>query len=243
MTGEGTIRVGVNGAAGAMGRITVQALENRSHMETVFETDLGDDLAQAIKDSQAHVVVDFTVPDVVFPNTLAIIRAGARPVVGTTGLEGSQLTEIHQALLERDLGGIVAPNFSMGALLMMKLSELAAKHMEQCEIIELHHDRKIDAPSGTSLLTAEKIAAARPCPAPGREKEPCPSRGWSHAEVPIHSVRLPGLLAHQQVIFGSPGESLTIRHDTHSRTCFTPGILLAIREVLNIHGLQVGLPI
>lgn len=231
--------VGVNGAAGRMGKVTVAGIESQGDLELAFTTDKGDDLGRSIIEAGADVVVDFTVPEAVFRNTMTIIESGARPVVGTTGLTEDELEAIDTALRKRNLGGMAAPNFSLGALLMMKFAQEAARHMEACEIVELHHERKIDSPSGTSLLTAEKITGnLRP-----RPEDTALSRGLARGAVRIHSLRLPGQMAHQQVIFGGPGESLTLSHNAISRECFVPGILRAIREVSRCNGLQRGLDI
>jgi 4-hydroxy-tetrahydrodipicolinate reductase len=233
------LKVGVNGAAGRMGKVTVVGIESQGDLELAFTTDNGDDLGQSIIEAGADVVVDFTVPEAVFRNTMTIIESGARPVVGTTGLTDDKLEAIDTALRERNLGGMAVPNFSLGALLMMKFAQEAARHMEACEIVELHHERKIDSPSGTSLLTAEQITGnLRPLP-----EDTAPSRGLAKGAVRIHSLRLPGQMAHQQVIFGGPGESLTLSHNAISRECFVPGILRAIREVGRCKGLQRGLEI
>jgi 4-hydroxy-tetrahydrodipicolinate reductase len=228
------LRVGVNGAAGRMGKVTSCSILSQDDLHLAFTADRGDDLERAILETEADVVVDFTVPEAVFRNTMTIIEAGARPVVGTTGLNAEELDAIDAALIERNLGGIAAPNFSLGALLMMKLAEEAARHMQACEIVELHHEGKIDSPSGTSLLTAERLAG-KIAPRPG---DSAPSRGLAKGDVRIHSLRLPGQMAHQQVVFGGPGESLTVTHNAISRECFVPGILKAIREVLSLKGLQ-----
>jgi 4-hydroxy-tetrahydrodipicolinate reductase len=254
-----TIKVGVNGARGRMGQITVSAVEaiavettGADGMSLAFGADKGDDLAALIAESQADVVVDFTIPAVVRDSVMTIIEAGARPVVGTTGLNQDDLEAIDAALKAVKLGGIVAPNFSVGAVLMMKLAAEAAAHFEACEIIEQHHPGKLDAPSGTAILTAGKIARMRP--PGGKEKPDAPpgagpspalnalsSRGEVFDGIPVHSVRMPGRVAHQEVIFGGTGETLTIRHDSISRECFVPGILLAIRRVMDLTGLEVGL--
>ncbi len=240
---SGPLRVGVNGAAGRMGAITVAAIEAASDQEVAFRTDSEDNLAAEISSSGADVVIDFTLPAVVFENVQTIIRCGTRPVVGTTGLTATDLETIDASLRERNLGGIVAPNFSLGAVLSMKLAELAAPLFADCEIIEMHHEKKVDAPSGTAILTAERIAAAagKTPSASGGGGEG--SRGALFSGIPVHSIRLPGKMAHQEVIFGGMGETLTIRHDALSRECFVPGILHAIRRVSGITGLEVGLQI
>ncbi len=249
------IPVGVSGAKGHMGRITAAGLEDCKSTELVFKTDLHDDLEQAIRETGARVVVDFTTPEAVFENTLSIIAAGASPVVGTTGLSDAELLKIDEELSRKKLGGIVCPNFSLGALLMMKLSTEAARHMDRCEIIELHHDRKKDSPSGTSLLTAKKLnsvfSKAKRESVPfacerhdsADEGRAQPSRGMADDRVRVHSIRLPGLMAHQQVVFGSEGETLTISHNAVSRDCFLPGILMAVHEVLELKRLQIGIKI
>ncbi len=233
------IRVGVNGARGKMGTITSRAVEKADDMELVFRLDAGDDLGEGIVRNDPRVVVDFTVPSAVFENTMSIIDHGARPVIGTTGMTGQELDLVRRALEKRKLGGIVAPNFSLGALLMMKMASEAASSFDSCEIIEQHHEKKIDAPSGTARLTAGLVSKA--LEKKDLSAEGAPSRGGLHDGIRVHSVRLPGRMAHQEVIFGGLGETLTIRHDTISRECFVPGILMAIRRVLQIEALEVGL--
>lgn len=236
------VRVGVNGARGKMGTVAVQAVQSSDGMELVFSADREDDLGALIAASGAEVVVDFTLPSAVFENTMTIIRSGARPLVGTTGLKQGEISLIRDELVKRELGGIVAPNFSLGALLMMKLAAEAGAYFSDVEIIETHHEAKIDAPSGTARLTAKAIAEERDnetaAPSPG---ESGTSRGELHHGILIHSVRLPGKMAHQEVVFGGMGETLTIRHDSISRSCFVPGILLAVRRVMEITGLECGL--
>lgn len=235
------MRVGVNGFRGKMGAVTMAAVKNSDDMELVFGLDADDDLGRGIDEHQPDVVVDFTVPAAVFTNTMTIIEHGARPVIGTTGLGEEQLDKVRRALEERSMGGIVAPNFSLGALLMMKMASEAAVHFEACEIIEQHHPRKLDAPSGTALLTADLVSRRET--RSGDSGRDDPSRGGLHQGIRVHSVRLPGRMAHQEVIFGGPGETLTLRHDAISRECFVPGILLAIRRVGDVDGLEVGLKI
>ncbi len=235
------IRVGVNGAKGRMGLISIAAVEKSEDMKLVFGLDAGDDLGEGIKRCKPHVVVDFTIPSAVFSNTMAIIEHGVRPVIGTTGLTKEELDVVRRALAEKKLGGIVAPNFSLGALLMMKMASVAAGHFDSCEIIEQHHARKVDAPSGTARLTAGIISKGRPKRKTSGES--AASRGGLHDGIRVHSIRLPGRMAHQEVIFGGPGETLTIRHDSISRESFVPGIVQAIRRVLEIEGLEVGLKV
>jgi 4-hydroxy-tetrahydrodipicolinate reductase len=202
------INVAVSGAAGRMGATTCDAVERADDMALVGRADplLEVDLLDLLGD--ADVVVDFSTPDSALSNARHCIEAGVHCVMGTTGADFSELEGVGDANL------FVAPNFAIGAVLMMQVSQEVAKHMPECEIIELHHDRKVDAPSGTAARTADLIRAAG-----GKVHEP------------IHSVRLPGLVAHQEVIFGGPGQTLTIRHDSVDRESFMPGVLLAIRKV------------
>jgi 4-hydroxy-tetrahydrodipicolinate reductase len=204
------IAVAVAGAAGRMGQTVCEAVEGAPDMGLVGRADpaLGVALEEVLE--AAEVVVDFTTPDTALENALACVSAGVHVVIGTTGFD--------QAPLREEPGGgnvLIAPNFAIGAVLMMRFAAQAAEHMAKAEIVELHHDGKLDAPSGTAKRTAELMAAAR-----GDGREP-----------PIHSVRLPGLVAHQEVILGDLGQTLTIRHDTINRESFMPGVLLAIRRV------------
>ena len=203
-----TINVVVSGAAGRMGETVCRAVEGAEDMELVGRADPL--LDQALQDvlGDADVVVDFTQPDVALDNARACLEAGVHCVMGTTGADFSQLAGTGGANL------FVAPNFAIGAVLMMEAAKLVARHMPECEIVELHHDQKLDAPSGTAKRTAELIAEA-----------------GGHVHDPIHSVRLPGLVAHQAVLFGGRGETLSIRHDSISRESFMPGVLLAVRRV------------
>ena len=208
------IAVAVAGAAGRMGRTVCEAVEGAPDMKLVGRADpaLGTALADVLAD--AEVVVDFTRPDTALANALACIEAGVHVVIGTTGFDPRPLAEARPAAGRPRANVLLAPNFAIGAVLMMRFAEQAAIHMEKSEIIEFHHDAKIDAPSGTAARTAQLMAAAS-----GGE------------EPPIHSVRLPGLVAHQEVILGDLGQTLTIRHDTINRESFMPGVLLAIRRV------------
>lgn len=213
------IKVLVNGARGKMGSETVKAVLKETDLELVGQTDIGTDLAEAIKELKPEVIVDFTTPATVMKNVKAILENGCHAVVGTTGLSPKDLEELKTLCAKNEVNCLVAPNFAIGAVLMMKFATEAAKYMPQVEIIELHHDKKLDAPSGTALKTAEMIGK----------------------KVPIHSVRLPGLVAHQEVIFGGVGQTLTIRHDTINRESFMPGVLMAIHKVKKIKGLVYGL--
>ncbi len=236
------IRVGVNGSRGRMGREVVKAVAACDDLQLVSETDLGDDLEGAIARGQAEVVVDFTVPDVVAQAARTVLEAGARPVIGTTGLTPEDIDELASLARERGLGGIIAPNFALGAVLTMHYAAHAARFLPNVEIIELHHEKKLDTPSGTARLTAEKIAASRREPATTTAGKPgAPFRGGVVADVPIHSVRLPGLVAHQEVVFGAPGQTLTIRHDSLSRESFMPGVIMAVRAAPRLNELVVGL--
>jgi len=209
----------VNGAKGKMGQETVKAIAKEADLELVAQLDMGDDLAKAITQNRAEVVVDFTRPDTVMKNVKIILTSKAHAVVGTTGLTPANLKEIEILCTKNKVHCIVAPNFAVGAVLMMKFAKEAVKYMPQVEIIELHHDKKLDAPSGTAIKTAELMGK----------------------KVPIHSVRLQGLVAHQEVIFGGLGQTLKIRHDTISRESFMPGVVMAIRQVKKVKGLVYGL--
>jgi 4-hydroxy-tetrahydrodipicolinate reductase len=208
------IRVAVAGAAGRMGQTVCAAVEGADDMELTGRADpvLGVTLAEVLDD--ADVVVDFTRPDTALENALACVRAGVHVVIGTTGFDVEPLREARTPEGLPPANVLVAPNFAIGAVLMMRFAAEAARHMEKAEIIELHHDRKLDSPSGTAARTARLMAEAAGGPEP-----------------PIHSVRLPGLVAHQEVILGGLGETLTIRHDSIDRVSFMPGVLLAVRRV------------
>jgi 4-hydroxy-tetrahydrodipicolinate reductase len=221
------IKVLVNGAEGKMGRETVKAVQNAVDLDLVAQTDLGDNLVQEIKKSKAEVVVDFTQPKVALANVKAILSNKAHAVVGTTGLSPANLAEIKKLCSKNKVNCIVAPNFAIGAVLMMKFAKEAAHYMPEVEIIELHHDQKKDAPSGTAIKTAEIIDADR--------------KNIRRKKIPIHSVRLQGLVAHQEVIFGGLGQTLKIRHDSISRESFMPGVVMAIHKVKKIKGLVYGL--
>jgi 4-hydroxy-tetrahydrodipicolinate reductase len=205
------LRVAVAGAAGRMGQTVCEAVEAAEGMELVAKADpaLGVELAEVL--GEADVVVDFTVPNTALENVRACLGAGVHVVVGTTGFD---LEAAREAAEGAGANCFVAPNFAIGAVLMMEVAQRIAPHMPECELIELHHDRKLDAPSGTAKRTRELIEAA-----------------GGHVHEPIHSVRLPGLVAHQEVIFGGPGQTLSVRHDSIDRVSFMPGVLLAVRRV------------
>ena len=238
------IRVAVSGAAGRMGRMVMEAVAAAEGMDLVAGYDpagLGGAVAGVAVSpdrtvvAEADVVVEFTVPDVVVENIAAWHGMGVSAIVGTSGFDAAKIGQVCSFWVTGPPNCLVVPNFSIGAVLMMRFAELAASHFAASEIIELHHDHKVDAPSGTALTTAERIMAAG-----GRQERAVESaesvagaRG-ADAGTRIHSVRLPGLLAHQEVLFGSPGETLTIRHDTLDRVSFMPGVLLAIRSVQDL---------
>ncbi|MEL0158601.1 MAG: 4-hydroxy-tetrahydrodipicolinate reductase [bacterium] len=238
------MRVLVNGAKGRMGQEVVKAVTAASDLELVDQTDLGDDLIARIKASQAQAVVDFTTAAVAFENTRKILEAGVHPVVGTSGLLAEQVAELQQLAEDKGIGGLIAPNFAIGAVLLMKYAQDAAKYLPDVEVIELHHNRKADAPSGTAVKTAQLIAEARQeiPKALVEEKELFEgARGSEVHGVRVHSLRLPGLVAHQEVIFGGTGETLTIRHDSIHRESFMPGVCLACRKVIGTQQLFYGL--
>lgn len=191
----------------------------------------------------ADVLLDLTHPDSVYANVLKALEKGVRPVIGTTGLGEAQIEELRQRCGEKHLGGILAPNFALGAILMMKFAREASKYFADAEIIELHHDKKADAPSGTAIKTAELMLKERARFNENRnEKETLPgARGAELGGLRLHSLRLPGLVAHQEVIFGGVGETLSIRHDSLSRESFMPGVLLAIRKVVDVDHFVYGL--
>jgi 4-hydroxy-tetrahydrodipicolinate reductase len=220
------ISVVVSGADGRMGRTVCAAVEGADDMELAGRADpaLGASLLDALKASHPDVVVDFSVPDAVYENTILCLERDIHVVVGATGMTDEQMRKVGEAARQSNGNCFIAPNFAIGAVLLMEASKLVAHHMPDSEIIELHHDQKVDAPSGTAKRTAELIAAET-----GGE------------EPPIHSVRLPGLVAHQEVVFGGLGQTLTIRHDSIARESFMPGVLLAVRRVGQIDGLVVGL--
>lgn len=237
----GVIRVGVSGAAGRMGVLACEAIEATPDLELSarFAPGHGFDDPSAL--AGCDVIVEFARPDAVMANLAKWRQMGPHVVVGTSGFDEARLQGLQEIWGEATQKCLVVPNFSVGAVLMMSLAERAAPYFTAAEIVELHHDRKVDAPSGTALATA-----ARMKPAGGRASESTEmvpgARGAEVGGVWVHSVRLPGLLAHHEVLLGNPGEVLTIRHDTNDRTAFVPGILLAIRAVADIEpGVSIGL--
>ena len=248
------IKVLVNGALGRMGRTVLEAVKNDSELELVGAVDIFDgevsgvkietNLEKAIEICKPDVMVDFTRPDSVFKNVMTALEKKVSPVVGTTGLSDDAKEKIRVAAEKFQTPAFIAPNFAIGAVLMMLLSKQAAKYLPDVEIIELHHDKKLDAPSGTAELTAKMIAEVRKSHKQGHldEKENLAHvRGADYEGMRIHSVRLPGYVAHQEVIFGGLGQTLTIRHDSTGRDSFMPGVLLACKKVRGLSGLTIGL--
>jgi 4-hydroxy-tetrahydrodipicolinate reductase len=240
------IRVGVLGAQGRMGGEVCRTVDAAEDMELVAMVDAGDWLAN-LTDAGAQVVVDFTQPDVVMDNLHWCVEQGISAVVGTSGFTPERISRVASWLEHKhDVGVVIAANFAVGAVLTMQFAQRAARLFQSVEIIELHHAGKVDAPSGTALRTAELVSQARADAGLGKIPDATTSalegsRGADVAGVRVHSVRSRGLVAHQEVLFGGPGETLTIRHDSYDRVSFMPGVLLAIRQVLRRPGLTVGL--
>ncbi|MFM8843859.1 MAG: 4-hydroxy-tetrahydrodipicolinate reductase [Actinomycetota bacterium] len=241
-----TINVAVLGARGRMGAETVKAISATTDLHLVAQIDLDDSIDQ-LKTSGAQVIVDFTHPDSVMKNLEFAINNGIHVVVGTTGFDEKRLSEVKGWLANNSkVGAVIAPNFGLGAVLMMQFAAKAARYFESVEIVELHHPEKADAPSGTASRTAELITEARR----DANRPPMPdktssglqgARGAKVGDVPVHSVRLRGLVAHQEVLLGDQGETLSIRHDSIDRSGFMPGVLLAVRAVVDRPGLTFGL--
>jgi 4-hydroxy-tetrahydrodipicolinate reductase len=240
------INVAVLGARGRMGSEVVKAVQATEGLALVAALDLGDSLDQ-LKGSAAHVVVDFTTPDSVMSNLEFLITNGINVVVGTTGFDDAKLATVKGWLAQNpSVGVLIAPNFAIGAVLMMEFAEKAARYFESAEIIELHHPAKVDAPSGTAARTAELMSAARKAAGLGAMPDATTSaldgaRGAIVGDIPVHSVRARGLVAHQEVLFGGLGETLTIRHDSIDRAGFMPGVILGVRKIVNAPGLTHGL--
>ncbi len=265
------IKVAIVGALGRMGRETVKAVHGASDMEVVGAVNrsgagmdagiaagigpigviVSNDLEKTLKESAPQVMVDFTEPAGIMNRIHTAFRAGVRPVVGTTGLSLAEIEDLRPLCHKHGLGAIIAPNFAVGALLMMRFAAEAARYFVDAEIIEMHHPAKLDSPSGTAVKTAEMIVETRqgdaslpngtPDYRTGAIEKIAGARGGQMGGVHIHSVRLPGLVAHQEVIFGNPSETLTIRHDSLSRESFMPGVLLAIRRILTLEDVVWGL--
>ena len=240
------INVAVLGARGRMGSEVVKAVEATEGLALVAALDLGDSLDQ-LKGSAAHVVVDFTTPDSVMSNLEFLINNGINVVVGTTGFDDAKLATVKGWLAHNpSVGVLIAPNFAIGAVLMMEFAEKAARYFESAEIIELHHPAKVDAPSGTAARTAELMSAARKEAGLGAMPDATTTaldgaRGALVGGIPVHSVRARGLVAHQEVLFGGLGETLTIRHDSIDRAGFMPGVILGVRKIVNTPRLTHGL--
>ena len=241
-----SLKVGVLGAKGRMGSETCRAIKATDDLQLVAEIDLGDSL-DLLKTSGVEVIIDFTHPDVVMKNLEFAINNGIHVVVGTTGFNPDKLATIKSWLASQPkVGALIAPNFGLGAVLMMQFAAKAARYFESVEIVELHHPEKADAPSGTASRTAEMITQARheakrPAMPDKTSSALDGARGAKVGDVPIHSVRLRGLVAHQEVLLGDQGETLSIRHDSIDRSGFMPGVLLALREVGKRPGLTFGL--
>ena len=240
------IRVGVLGARGKMGSTVVDAVNSADGMEIVAALDIGDSL-DVLTANKAEVVVDFTTPAAVMENLEFLISHGIHGVVGTTGFDDARISTLKSSLAKQpNVGVLIAPNFGLGAILMMEFAKKAAPLFESVEIVEMHHPNKVDAPSGTAKRTAELISdarrAAKSAPMPDATKESLDgARGANVGGVSIHSVRARGFVAHQEVIFGGLGETLTIRHDSLDRQSFMPGVLLGITKVVATPGLTLGL--
>ncbi|MDO5373977.1 MAG: 4-hydroxy-tetrahydrodipicolinate reductase [Corynebacterium glutamicum] len=240
------IKVGVLGAKGRVGQTIVAAVNESDDLELVAEIGVDDDLSLLI-DNGAEVVVDFTTPNAVMGNLEFCINNGISAVVGTTGFDDARLEQVRAWLEEKDnVGVLIAPNFAISAVLTMVFSKQAARFFESAEVIELHHPNKLDAPSGTAIHTAQGIAAARK--EAGMDAQPDAteqalegSRGASVDGIPVHAVRMSGMVAHEQVIFGTQGQTLTIKQDSYDRNSFAPGVLVGVRNIAQHPGLVVGL--
>jgi 4-hydroxy-tetrahydrodipicolinate reductase len=236
-------RVIINGANGKMGMLATATIKARPEFELVAGLSRGDDLVKSIAETRAQIVVDLTRADCVYANSIAIIESGAHPVIGTSGLRDDQIENLKNLCRNKQLGGIIAPNFSISAVLMMRFAAMAARYLSEVEIIEAHHPQKFDAPSGTALKTAEMIAASRK---PSKNEVStheliAGARGGLHHGIAIHSLRLPGVIAKQEVIFGNTGETLGITHNSIDRACFMPGIILCCLKVQKLQTLYYGL--
>ena len=256
------LRVVVHGALGKMGQQVIDAVCHEPEMEMVGAVDMkvaqdrlplpdgsgtvpsSSDLDSILTGCQPDVMVDFTIARATMPAARIATDRGVNLVIGTTGLTADDIAEIERLSREHQVGAVVAPNFALGAVIMMHLAKIAGKYFDYAEIIELHHHLKADAPSGTALSTAGAMAKARgkPFQLP-QQKKSLASRGEQVEGVTIHSVRLPGLMAHQEVILGAPGQTLSIRHDTINRECYMPGVILAIKQAVQRKGLTYGLDV
>ena len=238
------MRVGVLGAKGKVGSTMAAAVEKADDMTLAAEVDEGDPVSRFV-DSRTEIVIDFTHPDVVMDNLKFLIDNGIHVVVGTTGFTDERLAHVEAWLAEAPSTAVlIAPNFAIGAVLSMRFAQIAAPFFESAEVVELHHPNKADAPSGTATRTAKLIAAARKGLPPNPDATTTAVAGARGADIdgiPVHSVRLAGLVAHQEVLLGTQGETLTIRHDSIDRTSFVPGVLLAVRRIRDRPGLTIGI--
>jgi 4-hydroxy-tetrahydrodipicolinate reductase len=236
------VRVGVIGAAGRMGAAACDAIEAAGDLELVARVGREDPLERLVEAS-AEVAVELTTPSSVADNSRFCVENGIHTVIGATGLTDDDLSGLDAAAREQGVGVFVAPNFALGAVLMMRFAAEAARYFEWAEIVERHHEKKLDAPSGTSLRTAALMNEARSGEwGVGSDEGSLPgARGGDAEGIRIHSLRVPGSVAHQEVVFGAPGETLTIRHDSLDRSSFMPGVLLAVRKVASLRGVTVGL--
>ncbi|WP_226666848.1 4-hydroxy-tetrahydrodipicolinate reductase [Metabacillus litoralis] len=257
------IKIVIAGARGRMGSEAVKLVEDTEHFTLVavvdhkyngmslkdisgFEVDVPiySDIEQCFFETNPDVLIDLTTPEIGKIHTKKALENGVRPVVGTTGFSESDLAELEELTTQNGIGAIIAPNFAIGAILMMKFSQMAAKYFSDVEIIEQHHDQKLDAPSGTGLKTAEMISAVREEKQQGHPNEKeilAGARGANFKGIRLHSVRLPGLIAHQEVLFGGDGQTLKIRHDSYNRASFMSGVKLAVENVMKIDLLVYGL--
>lgn len=243
------IKVAVCGANGKMGKEVVKALTDNSEMEFVAGIDLNnaefETIEKAHKSREIDVLVDFTQPSIIYQNALYCLNSKINIVIGTTGLKDKQIDELKLLSKKNKVACFIAPNFSTGAVLMMKFAQMAAKYFDNAEIIELHHNQKKDAPSGTAVKTAQLMAEAKSSFTTGNCPETETIKGArganSYSDIHIHSVRMSGYMASQEVIFGSDGQTLTIRHDSTNRSCYMPGILMAIKYAYEHKNFTYGL--
>lgn len=257
-----TTKVVVNGALGRMGREVIKALSSHPQMEPVGAADKGAgedrltlpdqsgyiplsaDLEALLKLTQPDVMVDFSIAEATLPAVRTAVKHKVGLVIGTTGFTQEDLDEIDALVRDNDLGAVVAPNFSLGAVIMVHMAKIGARFFDYAEIIELHHEQKLDAPSGTASSTAQAMLEARGNPfsySKAQKETISNTRGGEKDGIAIHSVRLPGLMAHQEVLFGAAGQTLRIRHDTINRECYMPGVILAVQKVTETRGLVYGL--
>lgn len=237
------VRILVNGFSGQMGQMAIRAIQEDDELTLVGKTRRGDDLADAISQSTPDIALDFTVASVAFNHARIIIESGVSPVIGTSGLVEAQVDELRALCAQKNVGGIIVPNFSISAVLMMKYAQDAIRHLRRAEIIELHHDNKEDSPSGTAIRTAEMMSENISSTPSGNDEKStiAGARGAHYKQIPIHSIRLPGLVAHQEVLLGEHGQTLSIRSDTTSREAFIPGIQLACKKAGELQELCYGL--